>query len=404
MQVGLDRVPALDALLARLRGARVGLLAHPASADARMRHASAVLEGLGVVPRVYFGPEHGYGGEAQYMVGVTDARHPESGAPIVSLYGDTFASLSPSDEHLSLIDVLVIDLADVGSRYYTFVWTALLAARAAARRGVHVVLLDRPNPLGRAVEGRTNELRSFVGLEALPVRHGLTVGEIVALFLERDGLPLGEAGALSLVPVAGLPPGADGWSWDRPFLMTSPNMPSLDTALVYPGGCLLEGTNLSEGRGTTRPFELIGAPWLDGQRLADELNRCGLPGFLARAVTFRPTFDKYAGQLCGGVQVHPTERAVFRPYATYLALIGLARRQQPVKFCFRTEAYEFIDDIPAFDLLTGSSEARRALEAGHEPVEVAEAQSRNDRAPREEACSAASRGAGWGTQHGPGGP
>jgi uncharacterized protein YbbC (DUF1343 family) len=376
MDVGLDRLPREDAPLARLRGARVGLLAHPASVDRGLRHASVVLDDLGIQPRVFFGPEHGYGGEAQYMESVADARHPLTGAPVVSLYGDTFDSLSPKDEHLALIDVLLIDLADVGARYYTFVWTALLAARAAARKGVHALLLDRPNPLGRAVEGRENRIRSFVGLEPLPVRHGLTVGEIVALFLARDGLPLGPDGALSLVETRGV--SDDGWGWDRPFVPTSPNMPTLDTALVYPGGCLLEGTNLSEGRGTTRPFELVGAPWLDGKRLAERLNGSGLPGFVARPITFCPTFHKFAGQLCGGVQIHPVDRLRFLPYATYLALIGLAREMHPGAFAFRTDLYEFIDDIPAFDLLTGSGEVREALERGEPPVEVARGASRVD--------------------------
>ncbi|MCS6899055.1 MAG: DUF1343 domain-containing protein [Myxococcales bacterium] len=369
LEVGLDQLSRGGAPLTRLRGSRVGLLAHPASVDREFRHASEVLASLGVQPRVFFGPEHGYGGEAQYMESVADGQHPLTGAPVISLYGDTFASLSPREEHLALMDVLVIDLADVGARYYTFVWTALLAARAAARKGVHVLLLDRPNPLGRAVEGKENQLRSFVGLEPLPVRHGLTVGEIVATFLARDGLPLGPGGALSLVAPRWA--GEEGWHWDRPFIPTSPNMPTLDTALVYPGGCLLEGTNLSEGRGTTRPFELVGAPWLDGKRLAERLNRSGLPGFVARAVTFCPTFHKFAGQICRGIQIHPTDRSRFLPYATYLALIGFVREMHLESFAFQEGPYEFVNDIPAFDLLTGSREAREALTSGEPPVEVA---------------------------------
>lgn len=376
MQVGLDRLPSHDALLSRLRGARVGLLAHPASVDARFEHASDVLARLGVAPRIFFGPEHGYGGEAQYMEGVQDGRHPVTGAPVVSLYGDTFASLSPSEEYLREIDLLVIDLADIGSRYYTFVWTALLAARAAILLGIHVLVLDRPNPLGRQREGKTNELRSFIGLEPLPVRHGLTVGEIVAYFLRRDGHTLGARGAMSVLSVSGLKPEDDGWSWDRPFVMTSPNMPTLDTALVYPGGCLLEGTNLSEGRGTTRPFELVGAPWLDGRRLADALNRSGLPGFVARPVSFCPTFHKFVGELCFGVQIHPISHESFLPYATYLMLIGEARRIAPESFAFRTSLYEFIDNIPAIDLLTGSGDIRNALLRGEDPVEIAREHSR----------------------------
>lgn len=376
MQVGLDRLPSLDSLVQRLRGARVGLLAHPASVDARLVHAARVLATLGVSPRRFFGPEHGYGGEAQDMVGVPGAVDAATGAPIVSLYGDAFEDLSPRPEHLASLDVLVVDLADVGSRYYTFVWTALLALRAAAKAGVHVVVLDRPNPLGGAaeqLEGRTIApgFLSFVGLEPIAVRHSLTVGEIVAYFAERDGLPLGPDGALSVVPVAGWAREHLAFAWDRPFVMPSPNMPTAETALVYPGGCLLEGTNLSEGRGTTRPFELVGAPWIDGAALAASLANAGLPGFVARPITFRPMFQKHAAQICGGVSIHVTDRGIFRPYATYVALIGYAQAQDRARFRFRTERYEYVDHIPALDLLTGSATVREALDGGADPAAVA---------------------------------
>jgi uncharacterized protein YbbC (DUF1343 family) len=315
------------------------------------------------------------------MIGVPSATDARSGAPIVSLYGDHFDDLSPSPEHLASIDLLVIDLADIGSRYYTFVWTALLALRAAARASVHVVLLDRPNPISgdpTSVEGATQKpgFLSFVGLEPVPIRHALTPGEIVALFAHRDGLSLGPDGALSVV-------GLEGWdranlagAWDRPFVIPSPNMPTAETALVYPGGCLLEGTNLSEGRGTTRPFEIVGAPWIDGRRLAKDLS--GLPGFIARPLTFRPTFQKHAGQVCGGVQIHVTQPDLFRPVAVYTALIAFAREQDPARFRFRTERYEYIDTIPAIDLLLGSDEPRRAMEAGESPIAIAAAASKPD--------------------------
>jgi uncharacterized protein YbbC (DUF1343 family) len=370
MEFGIDRLPALPALVARLCGARVGLLAHPASVSRSLAHVEHVLASIGVAPRVLFGPEHGYGGEAQDMIGVSDARHPVTGAPIVSLYGEDEASLSPTRAQLGLADVLVVDLADVGARYYTFVWTALLAVRAAAAAGVHVVILDRPNPLGASldhVEGDLPARRylSFVGLEPVPVRHGLSLGEIVALFAAADGLPLGPDGAVSVVRSRG-DAGVGAWSWDRPFVMPSPNMPTLDTALVYPGGCLLEGTNLSEGRGLTRPFEVVGAPFVDGRALAVRLGASGLPGFVARPVTFLPTFQKHAKTPCGGVQIHVTDLRTFRPYATYLALIGHARSLAGDAFRFRTEKYEFRDDVPAIDLLTGSDAYRTKLEAGHD--------------------------------------
>ncbi|MFT3773592.1 MAG: DUF1343 domain-containing protein [Minicystis sp.] len=383
MDVGLDRLPSLDPLVARLRAARVGLLAHPASVDRGLLHISEILHRLGVRPQIFFGPEHGYGGEAQDMVGVASATDARTGAPIVSLYGDDFADLSPRPEHLAGLDVLLVDLADVGARYYTFVWTALLALRAAQKAGVAVVLLDRPNPIGglaARVEGATQQpgFLSFVGLEPVPIRHSLTVGEILAIFADRDGIPLGPGGALAIVPTRGWDRSRTAAAWDRPFVIPSPNMPTDLTALVYPGGCLLEGTNLSEGRGTTRPFELVGAPWIDGHALAHDLAATGLPGFVARPLTFRPTFQKHGGTICGGVQIHPTDEHTFRPVATYTALIALARAQDPEKFRFRTERYEYVDTIPALDLLLGSADARRAMEAGEPALDIARRASEPD--------------------------
>jgi len=379
--VGLDRLPRLNSITTRLRRARLGVLAHPASVDRSIEHIGDVLYKMSVKPAVFFGPEHGYGGEAQDMIGVADARDGRTNAPIISLYGDRFEDLSPTPEHLQNIDLLLIDLADIGTRYYTFIWTAVLAVRAAAAAGVPVVVLDRPNPISgsrRFVEGRSQKsgFLSFVGLEPVPVRHSLTLGEIVALFAKRSGISLGDA--VSIVTVEGWERHVLAPQWDRPFIMTSPNMPTFETALVYPGGCLLEGTNLSEGRGTTRPFEIVGAPWIDGQRLAQGLRATGLSGFVARPTTFRPTFQKHAGQICGGVQIHPTDFATFRPVATYIALVALARRQNPERFAFRTERYEYVDNIPAFDLLTGSDEARKAIEAGEEARAIAEFVSKPD--------------------------
>ncbi|MBI4703674.1 MAG: DUF1343 domain-containing protein [Deltaproteobacteria bacterium] len=364
------------ALLARLRSARVGVLAHAASVDRRLRHAGAVLEAARVVPALWFAPEHGMNAAAQDMVAVGHGRHSRSSAPLVSLYGESAAQLVPAREHLGAIDVLLVDLCDVGARYYTFVWTALLALRAAAAAGVHVVVLDRPNPIGGLacwVEGRSQRsgYTSFVGLDPVPIRHGLTVGEMLAFCAERDGLSLGPAGALSVLPVVGWDRSWLAGCWDRPFVPPSPNMPTPDTALVYPGGCLVEGTNLSEGRGQTRPFEVVGAPWLDGEGLARDLAGTGLTGFVPRPVGFVPTFHKHAGLLCGGVQIHVTDPAAFRPVATYAALVALARRQKRERFRFRTEPYELVADIPAFDLLTGSPEARLAIERDADVLEVA---------------------------------
>jgi uncharacterized protein YbbC (DUF1343 family) len=372
MQTGLDRLKDSPELARSLRGARVGLLAHAASVTRDLVHVSSVLEQLGVRPRVLFGPEHGYGGEAQDMIGVAHARDPR-GAPVRSLYGTRFEDLSPHDEDLDRIDCLVVDLQDVGARYYTFVWTAVLAVRACQRRGVRVLVLDRPNPIGadpRMTEGKAQAqgFCSFVGLEPIPIRHGLTLGEVVGWRAHVEGAP---PGLVEVVTVLGLDPAEHAPAWDRPFVVPSPNMPSYETTLVYPGGCLLEGTNLSEGRGTTRPFEILGAPWVDGAALASEFNALGLPGVRARPLSFSPMFHKHAGKRCGGVQIHVLDAHLFHPVRAYLAVITLAHHQDTASFQFRTEPYEFVPDIPAFDLLTGSAEAREAVLAGAEPRDVA---------------------------------
>jgi uncharacterized protein YbbC (DUF1343 family) len=376
MEFGIDRALGLGSLRRRLGSSRLGVLGHAASVDRQLRPLGELLAAAGLRPRVLFAPEHGFGGAAQDMARVDHERDPLSGAPIVSLYGERLEELSPSAQWLGEIDLLLVDLVDVGSRYYTFVWTVLLAVRAARAAGVHCVVLDRPNPLGGlpdAVEGQTQQpgFLSFVGLEPVPIRHSLTLAELVALHAEADGAELGPSGALSVVPVQGWDRADRAAAWDRPFVLPSPNMPTADTALVYPGGCLLEGTNLSEGRGHTRPFEIVGAPWVDGQRLARELESTGLGGLVARPVTFIPTFHKHAGERCGGVQIHPIDAGAFRPVATYLALVALARAQAPEQFRFRTERYELVDDIPAFDLLTGSAEARLAIVANEEPRALA---------------------------------
>jgi uncharacterized protein YbbC (DUF1343 family) len=294
---------------------------------------------------------------------------------IVSLYGTDKASLSPRPEHLAGIDVLIIDLMDVGSRYYTFVWTALLAARAAVQAGVHVLVLDRPNPISGdpgSVEGAPQQpgFTSFVGLESVPIRHAMTVGELLIHFFARDGHPLGPDGAISIIAPRGWERHRTAQAWGRPFVAPSPNMPTVETALVYPGGCLIEGTNLSEGRGTTLPFQTVGAPFLDGRALARSLVDARLPGVLVRPHSFRPTFEKHAGRLCHGVVLHVTDPRSFRPVTTYLTLIALARAQAPDAFEFLTRTYEFETERLAFDLLTGSDAARNAILSGASPNDV----------------------------------
>lgn len=321
--------------------------------------------------------EPAFGDRAASDAAAGDPGPPSLPPEIVSLYGSDKASLSPRPEHFEGIDVLLIDLMDVGSRYYTFVWTALLAARAAVQAGVHVLVLDRPNPISgdpNSVEGAPQlpGFTSFVGLESIPIRHAMTVGELLVHFFARDGHPLGPDGAISIVAPRGWERHRTAHAWGRPFIAPSPNMPTVETALVYPGGCLVEGTNLSEGRGTTQPFQTVGAPFLDGRALARAMVEARLPGVLVRPHSFRPTFEKHAGQLCHGVVLHVTDPRAFRPVTTYLTLLTLARAQAPEAFEFLTRPYEFESERLAFDLLTGSDAARNAILSGAAPNAVCE--------------------------------
>jgi uncharacterized protein YbbC (DUF1343 family) len=357
VRTGLDRLAHADPAVVRaLRGRRVGLLAHAASVDAQLHHAQEIVPATGAQLVALFGPEHGYAGHAQDMKSVDGEQR--GALPVFSLYGATFADLSPRPEWLAGLDAVVIDLQDVGSRYYTFVWSAALMLAACARTGVECVVLDRPNPLGGSVlEGREQRAgyRSFVGLYDVPVRHGLTIAELLRMVQAIEGLP---PAALSVVPMEGYARELLFTDTGLPWVLPSPNMPTLDTALVYPGGCLLEGTNLSEGRGTTRPFEIWGAPFVDGAALSRTLD---LEGACLRPLSFEPTFHKHAKSSCGGVQVHVQDRGRFRSYAGYLRMIAEVARRAP-EFRFRTEEYEYVSDRPAIDLLTGGPEYRTAVE------------------------------------------
>lgn len=345
-----------------LRGRRIGLLAHQASVDRRLEHAAALLRDAPGIRLVrLFAPEHGLWGAAQDHVAIGNERDPVTGVPVISLYG---TRREPTRAMLAGLDTLVVDLQDVGSRYYTFQWTLALAMRACARVGVAVVVLDRPNPLGGAVvEGNIPDpgFASFVGLYPLPARPGLTLGE-VAVWLSREH---GLRPALRIV-------GMRGWRrsmlWEDtgvPWVAPSPNMPTPDTARVYPGGCLIEGTNLSEGRGTTRPFEWVGAPYLDAHAYAAALAAYAVPGVVFRPVRFTPTFHKWAGRGCGGVQLHVTDRARFKPFLAGLALIAAARRLAPRRFAWKRPPYEFERRRLPIDILLGTDRIRRALERGH---------------------------------------
>lgn len=342
---------------------RVGLLCNPASVTLHFVPAPEALLEAGVDVRVLFGPEHGLTGAAQDMEAVGPGE--PSRLPVISLYGETFDDLAPKPEHLEGLDAVVCDLPDVGSRYYTFVWSIALVMRECAKRKIPVVVLDRPNPLGgEVVEGNLPEapFLSFVGLYPVPVRHGMTPGEIARWTNATQGFGCD----LTVVPLrkAGRAPTRREIAETPAWVLPSPNMPTPETALVYPGACLVEGTNLSEGRGTTRPFELVGAPWLDADEAAERANALAMPGVVFRPHVFIPTFQKHAGATCGGVHGHVTDAAAFRPYETYLRLVKALRDMAPARFRWRTETYEYRDDVPAIDLLTGTPTYRKLVDAG----------------------------------------
>jgi uncharacterized protein YbbC (DUF1343 family) len=368
----------LDVLVSRLpsllRGRSVGLLCHQASVTRRLTHAAEAIRSMrGVRLRRLFAPEHGLTGAAQDHARIGAERDPRTGLPVLSLYG---RRLEPEPQALDGLDTLVVDLQDVGARYYTFVWTMALAMRSATRAGLPVVVLDRPNPLGgERLEGNMPDPRfaSFVGLYPLPTRHGMTIGELAGYLNDTHGLGCD----LTVVPMLGWRRAMLWEAAELPFVAPSPNMPTMDTARVYPGGCLIEGTNLSEGRGTTRPFEWVGAPFLDGPRLARALERRGLPGVRFRGIGFEPAFHKWKGRRCGGVQVHVTDANRFKPVATYLALLAEARKQAPRHFKWRKPPYEFERRKLPIDLLGGGPSMRQAVERGA-PLRRLEASWRRD--------------------------
>ena len=325
----------------KFRGARVAALLHPASVSAKLEPASRILEqqnGDLFCLAAFFGPQHGFRGETQdNMAEWKSYEHPRLGIPIYSLYGE---HREPTAEMLENIDLLLVDLQDVGARYYTFIWTMYLCMRACEKAGVHVLILDRPNPInGIATEGPAldPEYQSFVGLHSIPVRHGRTIGELAQQF-QGEAFP--DCG-LSVLPM-------NNWEramwFDQPglrWVMPSPNMPTLDTATVYPGMCLLEGTNISEGRGTTRPFEIFGAPFINAEVLCRELTKLKLPGVHFRENYFQPTFHKFAGQLCGGAQLHVTDRESFRPFMIGVEIIECIRKIYGEQFQWKQPPYEY---------------------------------------------------------------
>ena len=363
----------LEVLLAEktelLRGARVGLICNPTTVDHHLRHAADLFRAHPDINlTALFGPQHGIRGETQDNMieweGFTD---PRTGVRAYSLYGEV---RKPTEAMLRDVDVLVFDIQDVGTRVYTFVYTMALAMGAAREHGQRVVVLDRPNPIGGlAVEGNILERghESFVGMYPMPMRHGMTAAELALMFNQEFGIGC----ELEVVMMRGYWRGLWFDETDAPWVIPSPNMPTLDTATVYPGTVLVEGTMISEGRGTTRPFELNGAPYVDAYELAEELNHLQLPGVHFRPHSFQPTFQKHAGRLCHGVQIHVRSRESFKPVITGVALIKSIHDLYPHDFLWKDPPYEYVYDRLPFDVIAGTTRLRAQIEGGSSLEEIA---------------------------------
>ena len=350
----------------RLKGLRVGVVANPASIDHHFRHVTERLSvSTDYTLTAIFGPQHGYRSDLQdNMIETPHDEDPRRNVPIFSLYSET---REPTAEMLSLIDVLVIDLQDVGVRIYTFIYTMANCLRAMARAGKPVIVTDRPNPIGGArVEGPTLEpgFESFVGQFRMPMRHGMTIGELALYFNQWIGAEL------EVIAMEGWSRGMYWDDTDLPWVLPSPNVPTLDTAIVYPGTVLVEGTMLSEGRGTTRPFELIGVPWADGELFAGRMNRVGLPGVHFRGVHFEPTFQKHAKTTCGGCQIHVLDRHAFKPVTAGVSLIREFYGTAPDLFAWREPPYEYEHEKMPIDIMAGSPALRGQVEAQASIAEI----------------------------------
>ena len=360
-----------DVLLSssRLTGKRVGIVCNHASLDRGFLHIVDRLAAADdLTLSAIFGPQHGFRSDVQdNMIETPHAKDPGRRVPIYSLYSET---REPTAEMLSGLDVLVIDLQDVGARIYTYIYTMANCMRACARHGVPVIVCDRPNPIGGMdVEGArlVPGFESFVGQFPIPMRHGMTIGELARFF--NDVFSIGAQ--LDIVAM-------EGWQRDLyadqtglPWVMPSPNMPTLDTAIVYPGTVLFEGIMLSEGRGTTRPFELVGAPWIEAERFARDMNALGLTGVYFRPAVFEPTFQKHAKQTCGGCQIHVTARHLFKPVLVGVALAGMFWRTNPSKYAWRQPPYEYEHDKMPIDILAGSDALRKQIEADMPAIDIA---------------------------------
>ena len=360
VRLGLEKL--LEEKAGLLKGARLGLICNQASVNHEFQHAADLLhQHPSFNLRALFGPQHGIRGDVQdNMIETEHTVDRETGLPIHSLYSET---REPTEAMLENIDLLIFDMQDVGCRIYTFAYTMANCMSAARKFGKKVIVCDRPNPItGWQVAGNVlePEQASFVGLFAIPTRHGMTLGELARMFNEHF-----EIGCdLEVVKM-------EGWNrtdWmdetDAPWVMPSPNMPTLDSATVFPGTVHFEGTQLSEGRGTTRPFELIGSPYIDPEEYSRTLNQLTLPGVFFRSCIFRPTFQKHAGVSCGGVQIHVTDRQAFEPVITGIAMVKIAYELYRSEFRWKDPPYEYVYDRNPFDVIAGTSSIREALEQG----------------------------------------
>lgn len=352
-----------------LRGRTVGIVCNPASVDASLTHVLARAEAAGVRVGAIFGPQHGLQSNLQdNMIESPHAEDARRRVPVYSLYSET---REPTAEMLRGLDALVIDLQDVGTRIYTYIYTMANCLRAGARHGLPIVVCDRPNPIGGlAVEGPmlVPGFESFIGQFPIPMRHGMTIGELARLFNEHFGI----GAKLEVVEMQGWSRGQFFDETGLTWVLPSPNLPTLEAAVVYPGTVLFEGTNVSEGRGTTKPFELIGAPWIsDPDAFAAGLNAVGVPGVHFRAHAFEPTFQKHARVTCGGVQVHVTDRHAFPSVETGVVLIDAFRRAERSGFVWRDPPYEYEYVKLPIDILAGSTATREALESGEDPRSIA---------------------------------
>jgi uncharacterized protein YbbC (DUF1343 family) len=370
VQVGLDVLIATD--FAVLHGKRVGVVCNQASIAGDIRHIVDIFydayQRKKFELKALFGPQHGLWGHTQDNMIEWEGgyRDPRTGITVYSLYGE---HRRPTAEMLRDLDVLVIDLQDVGAKCYTFIWTMALCMDACREHGVAVCVLDRPNPIGGTqIEGpfRHGEFTSFVGLHDLPSRHGMTIAEI-ARYLQSFYYPDVNLQVVKM----------EGWRREMyfaetglPFAMPSPNIPVPDTTVVYPGQCLLEATNLSEGRGTTRPFELFGAGYINAWEFAEALHNLALPGIYFRPLLYQPTFHKFASQVCGGVFMHVTDRWQFKPFLTTIAILREAIRLYPNDFRWKNPPYEYEFEKMPIDILVGNSWIREMLNDGADPREI----------------------------------